>query len=56
VGSSLLVEGSADHPHIYHLGVLGYSLAIAIITIMAISEMVRRYKKYRRQKKEYGKK
>lgn len=56
VGSSLLVEGSTGHPHIYHLGVFGYSLAIIIIITMAVSELIRRYRKYRRQKKEYGKK
>ena len=56
VGSSLLVEGSADHPHIYRLGVLGYSLAIIIIVAMAISELLQRYRKHRRRKKEYGKK
>ncbi|MBB1063335.1 ABC1 kinase family protein [Limosilactobacillus fastidiosus] len=56
VGSSLLVEGSADHPHIYRLGVLGYSLAIFIIVVMTISELLQRYRKYRQRKKEYGKK
>lgn len=56
VGSSLLVEGSTGHPHIYRLGVFGYSLAIIIIVTMAVSELIRRYRKYRRQKKEYGKK
>ena len=56
VGSSLLVEGSTGHPHIYHLGVFGYSLAIIIIITMAVSELIHRYRKYRQQKKEYGKK
>lgn len=56
VGSSLLVEGSTGHPHIYRPGVFGYSLAIIIIVTMAVSELIRRYRKYRRQKKEYGKK
>lgn len=53
VGSSLLAEGSANHPSIYRLGVFGYSLAIIIIVIMTISELVRRYRNYRRRKKEY---
>lgn len=56
VGSSLLVEGSTGHPHIYRLGVFGYSLAIIIIVTMAVSELIRRYRKYRRQKREYRQK
>lgn len=56
VGSSLLVEGSANHPHIYRLGVLGYSLALIIIVVMTLTELIQRYRKYRRRKKEYGKK
>lgn len=54
VGSSLLVEGSANHPHIYRLGVFGYSLAIIIIVVMVISELIQGYRKRRRRKKEYG--
>lgn len=53
VGSSLLVEGSANHPHIYRLGVAGYSLAIVIIVVMVINELVHRYRKWRQAKKEY---
>ena len=45
LGSSLLVEGSADHPHIYRLGVAGYIIAIAIIILLVLSEIIHRWKK-----------
>lgn len=42
MGSSLLVENSTAHPHIYRLGVTGYAIAIAVIVILVISEVIHR--------------
>lgn len=53
VGSSLLVEGSADHPHIYRLGVTGYSIAIVIVIILVSSELITRWRQKRARKKRY---
>lgn len=53
VGSSLLVEGSADHPHIYRLGVTGYSLAIIIVICLVLSELITHYRNRRKRKKRY---
>lgn len=52
VGSSLLVEGSADHPHIYRLGVTGYCLAIVIVILLVGSEVVNHYRQKRSQQKK----
>lgn len=53
VGSSLLVEGSADHPHIYRLGVTGYSIAIVIVIILVSSELITRWRQKSARKKRY---
>lgn len=52
VGSSLLVEGSADHPHIYRLGVTGYSIAIVIVVILVASEIITHWRQKRARKKQ----
>lgn len=51
LGSSLLVENSTQHPHIYHLGVMGYAISIAVIVILVLSELVHRFRHWRNQNK-----
>lgn len=51
LGSSLLVENSTQHPHIYHLGVTGYAISIAVIIILLVSELVHRFRRWRNQNK-----
>ncbi|WP_076461474.1 ABC1 kinase family protein [Limosilactobacillus caccae] len=50
LGSSLLVEGSANHPHIYHLGVIGYTISLVIISLLIISELVHRWRHWRNKR------
>ena len=45
MSSSLLVQGSAAHPAIYNIGVLGYLLAAIVVIILIISELHRHFKK-----------
>lgn len=51
LGSSLLVENSVQHPHIYRIGVSGYAISIGIIMVLVISELVHRFKQWRNQNK-----
>lgn len=51
LGSSLLVENSTQHPHIYHLGVMGYAISIAVIVILVLSELIHRFRHWRNQNK-----
>ena len=44
MSSSLLVQGSASHPAIYNIGVLGYLLAAIVVIILIISELHRHFK------------
>lgn len=44
LGSSILVEGSANHPNINRLGVVGYSFAIIVIIILVINELINRWR------------
>ncbi|KRN89654.1 ABC1 kinase family protein [Ligilactobacillus ceti] len=45
VGSSLLVQGSVNHPTIYKIGVAGYLIAVIIIVILLLNELHYRLKK-----------
>lgn len=45
MGSSLLVEGSSQHPTIYKIGVGGYLLSALIVLFLLLSEVHRRFKK-----------
>jgi len=51
LGSSLLVESSTRHPHIYHLGVFGYAISLGVIAILVVSELWHRFKHWRNSKK-----
>lgn len=51
LGSSILVEGSNGHPHIFHLGVVGYSIALVVICALVISEFYHRWKNWRNRNK-----
>lgn len=51
LGSSILVEGSNGHPHIFHLGVVGYSIALIVICALVISEFYHRWKDWRNRNK-----
>lgn len=44
LGSSILVEGSANHPNINHLGVAGYCLAIIVIILLVINEFINHWR------------
>lgn len=48
LGSSILVEGSANHPNINRLGVVGYSVAIIVIIILVINEIISRWRRNHR--------
>lgn len=47
LGSSLLVEGSTSHPHIFRLGVTGYSISLVIIGLLIVSELIHRWRDWR---------
>lgn len=51
LGSSLLVEGSNRHPHIYRLGVTGYIIALVVIIVLILSELFHRWRNWRNQNK-----
>lgn len=51
LGSSLLVENSIQHPHIYRIGVGGYAISIAIIVVLVMSELIHRFKRWHNQNK-----
>lgn len=51
LGSSILIESSTRHPHIYHLGVLGYAITIGIIIILVLSELWHRIRRWQNDKK-----
>lgn len=51
MGSSLLVDNSAQHPHIYHLGVAGYVISLVVIVALVGSELVHRFRHWREQKR-----
>lgn len=51
LASSLLVEGSADHPAIYNLGVTGYIVAIVLVVILVLDDIHKRFKKRKNKHK-----
>jgi ubiquinone biosynthesis protein len=51
LGSSVIVEGSSQHPHIFRLGVIGYSIALVVIIALVISELSHRWKNWRNKNK-----
>ncbi|WP_283588591.1 ABC1 kinase family protein [Limosilactobacillus viscerum] len=51
LGSSMLVENSAQHPHIYRLGVGGYAVSVGIIIVLVISELIHRFKQWQNKNK-----
>ncbi|HIZ96023.1 MAG TPA: AarF/ABC1/UbiB kinase family protein [Candidatus Ligilactobacillus excrementavium] len=44
LGSSLLVQGSAQHPAIYKLGVVGYIISFIVIVLMVLDSLWIRFK------------
>lgn len=52
IGSSLLVEGSDNHPTIYNLGVTGYFLSLGITIILVIGSAIQHYKQRKRRNKK----
>lgn len=52
VGSSLLVQASSAHPFVYNLGVWGYIITLVVVVLMIISNLHRRYKGWRKRKRE----
>ncbi len=44
LGSSLLVQGSAEHPAIYKLGVAGYIISFTVIIILVLFSLHARFK------------
>lgn len=44
LGSSLLVQGSAEHPAIYRLGVAGYIVSFIVIIILILATLHTRFK------------
>ncbi|EEW53228.1 ABC1 kinase family protein [Limosilactobacillus antri] len=51
LGSSLLIESSTRHPHIYHLGVFGYAISIGVIIVLIVSELWHRIRRWHNNKK-----
>lgn len=51
LGSSIIVEGSSQHPHIFRLGVIGYSIALVVILALVISELSHHWKNWRNKNK-----
>lgn len=51
LGSSVLVEGSSQHPHIFRLGVIGYSISLVVILALVLSELGHRWKNWRNKNK-----
>lgn len=51
VGSSLLVESSTAHPHIYRIGVTGYAISIAVIVVLVLSELIHRIRRWHNRRK-----
>ncbi|WP_192945018.1 ABC1 kinase family protein [Ligilactobacillus agilis] len=49
LASSLLVEGSANHPAIYNLGVTGYIVAIVLVALLVLDDLHKRFKKRKRK-------
>lgn len=49
LASSLLVEGSANHPAIYNLGVTGYIVAIVLVVLLVLDDLHKRFKKRKRK-------
>lgn len=49
LASSLLVEGSANHPAIYNLGVTGYIVAIILVALLVLDDLHKRFKKRKRK-------
>ncbi len=49
LASSLLVEGSANHPAIYNLGVTGYIVAIVLVALLILDDLHKRFKKRKRK-------
>lgn len=49
LASSLLVEGSANHPAIYNLGVTGYIVAIVLVALLILDDLHKRFKKHKRK-------
>ncbi|MBB1078704.1 AarF/ABC1/UbiB kinase family protein [Limosilactobacillus sp. STM2_1] len=50
LGSSLLVEGTSPHSHIYRLGVSGYIIAIIIIILLILTEVIHRWRTWRKKR------
>lgn len=44
LGSSILVEGSANHPSINRIGMIGYLVAIFVIVLLLISTLIERWR------------
>lgn len=51
LGSSVIVEGSSQHPHIFRLGVIGYSIALVVIVALVLSELGHRWRNWRNKNK-----
>lgn len=51
LGSSVIIEGSSQHPHIFRLGVIGYSIALVVIVALVLSEIGHRWKNWRNKNK-----
>ena len=49
LASSLLVEGSANHPAIYNLGVTGYIVAIVLVALLVLDDLHKHFKKRKRK-------
>ncbi|MRN07458.1 AarF/ABC1/UbiB kinase family protein [Lactobacillus sp. 0.1XD8-4] len=50
LGSSLLVEGTSPHSHIYRLGVSGYIISIIIIILLVLTEAIHRWRTWRKKR------
>src|SRR5699024_1172162 len=50
LGSSLLVQGTPADSHIYRLGVSGYIIAIIIIILLVVTEIIHRWRNWRRKR------
>ena len=50
LGSSLLVQGTPADSHIYRLGVSGYIIAIIIIILLVVTEVIHRWRNWRRKR------
>ncbi|WP_330767778.1 ABC1 kinase family protein [Ligilactobacillus equi] len=50
IGSSLLIEGSVNHPTIYRIGVFGYFFTFILIGILVLDSLIRRWRKWKRRK------